>query len=86
MAFGLEGRSPFLDKELVSFLAACPVGLKKDKALLRSAMRYLLPNSVVTQAKAGFNVPVLNWLGAESNKDEFKYFAQFLFNHKYSRS
>jgi asparagine synthase (glutamine-hydrolysing) len=69
MAHSVETRSPFLDHRLMEFAAALPLGLKLDrsgsKALLRSALRGVLPEEVLTRRKAGFAVPLGSWLRRE---------------------
>jgi asparagine synthase (glutamine-hydrolysing) len=69
MAVSLEVRSPFLDRELVEFLARLPVTYRLDrgqsKRLLRTAMSDLLPSSILARGKHGFDVPVDHWLGGE---------------------
>jgi asparagine synthase (glutamine-hydrolysing) len=69
MAHGLEARSPLLDHRLVEFAASLPVDLKvrggEGKHLLKSAMRDLLPEPVVTREKMGFAVPLDRWYRSE---------------------
>ena len=69
MAHGLEARSPLLDHRLMEFAAALPVDLKvrgdEGKYLLKSAMRDLLPEPVITRDKMGFGVPLDRWYRAE---------------------
>ncbi len=69
MAHSVETRSPFLDHRLMEFAAALPAGLKLDrhgsKALLRSALRGVLPQEVLTRRKTGFAVPLGGWLRRE---------------------
>jgi asparagine synthase (glutamine-hydrolysing) len=66
MANSLEARSPFLDQELVAFVASLPrsyrVTPRRSKILLREAMRGILPSETLTRAKMGFGVPVGPWL------------------------
>ena len=66
MAHGLEGRSPFLDHELMEFCAGLSSDLKlrrlTTKYLLKQAVRDLLPASVVNRPKQGFGVPIDRWL------------------------
>jgi asparagine synthase (glutamine-hydrolysing) len=67
MAHSLEARVPFLDQDIVKYVAQLPVGLKlrwfvRQKYLLRKAMEGKLPSVIVRRAKAGFNVPVGTWL------------------------
>jgi asparagine synthase (glutamine-hydrolysing) len=69
MAHGLEGRSPFLDHELMEFCASLPSDLKlrglTTKYLLKRAVRDLLPAAVVDRPKQGFGVPIDRWLRGE---------------------
>jgi asparagine synthase (glutamine-hydrolysing) len=69
MAHGLEGRSPFLDHELMEFCASLPAGLKlrgrTTKYLLKRAVRALLPGPVIDRPKQGFGVPIDRWLRGE---------------------
>ena len=65
MAWGLEGRVPFLDHELVELAAACPPELKLahgGKGVLKDAARGLLPADVVDRPKGYFPVPALSHL------------------------
>ena len=66
MAHSLEGRSPFLDHDLVEFVARLPVRLKLDgrrtKVLLRRAFADLLPEATRRRGKRGFAAPVEAWL------------------------
>ncbi len=69
MAHGLEGRSPFLDPDVMEFCASLPSDLKvrgrAGKYLLRRAVRPLLPTEVVDRPKQGFGVPIDRWLREE---------------------
>jgi asparagine synthase (glutamine-hydrolysing) len=65
MAWGLEGRVPFLDHELVELAAACPPELKLahgGKGVLKDAARRLLPASVIDRPKGYFPVPGIRHL------------------------
>ena len=67
MAVSLEARSPFLDREVVEFIARLPAGLKlqppsNGKAILKKAMRSRLPSEVIDRQKKGFGIPVAAWL------------------------
>lgn len=66
MAASLEGRSPFLDHELVELMARLPSALKlrggTSKYLLRRLMRGVLPDEVLDRSKMGFGGPVGRWL------------------------
>lgn len=65
MAHGLEARSPFLDRWLMEFVATLPASLKlaggRGKAVLRRAVRRLLPRDVLDGPKRGFGVPLDAW-------------------------
>ncbi len=66
MAFGLEGRLPFLDHRIVEFGLALPDALKVDRGqgkvfLKRWAERHL-PADHLWRRKRGFHVPVGEWL------------------------
>jgi asparagine synthase (glutamine-hydrolysing) len=73
MASSVEVRVPFLDRELVEFVAwNVPPGLKlkgflrpKTKYIFRCAMGDALPREVLQQPKAGFAAPVDYWLAHE---------------------
>ena len=66
MANGLELRFPFLDHKLVEFAGTLPnaskVHGKGGKTLLRSAMRGVLPDSIIDRPKKGFPIPIGSWL------------------------
>ena len=67
MAFSLEARSPFMDRDLVAYIARLPASVKlgfpaNGKAILKEAMRGRLPASTIDRAKKGFGIPVAAWL------------------------
>jgi asparagine synthase (glutamine-hydrolysing) len=66
MAVSLEMRVPFLDHELVEYVLGLPVAAKKRysgvKGLLVEACRDLLPASVYDRPKAGFVLPMKQWM------------------------
>jgi asparagine synthase (glutamine-hydrolysing) len=66
MAASLEVRAPFLDPDLIDFLATVPASLKlrrwTRKHLLREAMRGRLPDQIIDRPKRGFGVPLNDWL------------------------
>ena len=66
MAASIESRVPFLDHRFVEFAAAIPGRLKvrgwRTKAVLREALRDLVPREILTRPKMGFPVPVGRWL------------------------
>jgi asparagine synthase (glutamine-hydrolysing) len=65
MAWGLEGRVPFLDHELVELAATCPPELKiahDGKGVLKQAARRVIPSEVIDRPKGYFPVPALTHL------------------------
>ena len=65
MAWGLEGRVPFLDHELVELAATCPPELKiahEGKGVLKQAARQVIPADVIDRPKGYFPVPALTHL------------------------
>ena len=65
MAWGLEGRVPFLDHELVELAATCPPELKtahQGKGVLKQAARRVIPADVIDRPKGYFPVPALTHL------------------------
>ncbi|MBS1928081.1 MAG: asparagine synthase (glutamine-hydrolyzing) [Bacteroidetes bacterium] len=66
MAHSLEGRSPFLAKELLEFAPSLPDSFKinnrKTKYLLRRLSEKYLPHELVNQPKRGFEVPLKSWV------------------------
>jgi asparagine synthase (glutamine-hydrolysing) len=69
MAASIESRVPFLDHELVERIAAMPGSLKvrgwQTKAVLRAALRDLVPPQILHRKKMGFPVPLGRWFRAE---------------------
>lgn len=66
MAHAIEGRTPFLDREVVRFAASVPDRLKVDlrygKVLLREWLARLAPQAHPYARKRGFSVPVGRWM------------------------
>jgi len=69
MAHGLEGRSPFLDHELMEFAASLPTRFKirgrEKKYLLRRLSERRLPARLLQLPKKGFGVPIDHWFRNE---------------------
>ena len=70
MAFSIENRSPFLDRELFEHCYSIPTRhLVRDgraKAVLRDAMRGLVPDAALdNRRKVGFNAPIHDLLGVD---------------------
>jgi asparagine synthase (glutamine-hydrolysing) len=66
MANSVEARSPFLDHHLVEWAAGLPTRLKTrpgaTKYLLKRAVADWLPRQLLERPKAGFAVPLAQWL------------------------
>lgn len=62
MLVALEGRTPFLDVDLVQFVARLPVALKRNKFLLKQVMRGKIPDVIIDRPKKGFGIPLGWWL------------------------
>ncbi len=69
MAHGLETRAPFLNHELVEWVARIPGNHKiwnnEGKALLKSALEPYLPHECMYRTKVGFRVPVAKFMREE---------------------
>ena len=65
MAASLESRVPYLDHEFVEHVTTIPGRMKlrgwQTKAVLRAALRDLVPREILTRRKMGFPVPVGPW-------------------------
>ena len=66
MAHGLEVRSPFLDHNLLDFASTIPdehsISGTSGKQILKWAYSDLIPNQISRRPKAGFTVPVGEWI------------------------
>lgn len=66
MAASVESRVPFLDHEFAQFVWSLPSSLKvrgvSTKRILRSALRGLVPDTVLRRRKMGFPTPVGAWM------------------------
>lgn len=66
MAHSVEIRVPFLDNDVVDYGIAIPDDLKisggEPKAILKEALRPILPPDVLYRTKQGFNVPLKEWM------------------------
>lgn len=70
MAVALEGRSPFLDHELLELTAKIPFhlklkGLNDKKYILKEALRGIVPDEVMFRPKMGFGIPIHSWFRNE---------------------
>ena len=73
MYASLEARLPLLDKELARFAATLTPAQIFDqgqfKSVLKDVAAAYVPKQIISREKAGFAVPVGNWLRAELNSE-----------------
>ena len=69
MAHSLELRSPFLDHDLMEFVAKLPPRLKvsrgRTKIMLKNTFQKALPPAITARKKMGFGVPLEYWFRNE---------------------
>ena len=91
MMFGLEARTPFLDKRVYEVARHLPsyakVNKETTKPALRLAAKQSIPNEAYKKKKLGFPVPLREWIREDDLYNEIK--AKFdsstakeIFNHK----
>jgi len=91
MMFGLEARTPFLDKEVYEVARHLPtyakINKETTKPALREASKEVIPNNAYKKKKLGFPVPLREWMKEEDLYEEIKNkfnssFAKEIFNQK----
>ena len=74
MASSIEGRVPFIDKEVFKVASHLPFDYKvtkeNTKVALRAAAKEVIPTEAYKKKKLGFPVPVREWIKEESFKEE----------------
>ncbi|MBQ4584414.1 MAG: asparagine synthase (glutamine-hydrolyzing) [Bacilli bacterium] len=92
MANSLEGRVPFIDKEVFKVASSLPIDYKvtkeNTKVALRDAAKKVIPNESYKKKKLGFPVPIRNWMREEDVYEEIKNtfqtdYAAMYFNQEY---
>ncbi len=73
MTVALEGRSPFLDHEMLELTSQIPFNLKlkgrnNKKYILKEALRGLVPEEVMFRPKMGFGIPIDVWFRTDLKK------------------
>ena len=73
MSVSIEPRDPFLDHRLVEFTMNVPQAAKvwggTSKALLKQAVRGLIPDEIIDRPKVGFGAPMLQWMRGEFGRE-----------------
>ena len=73
MAEGVEARVPFLDQDVVEFMASMPPSFKmqglQEKAILRQCTSSLMPKSTNIRQKRPFFTPIREWFFSESEPE-----------------
>jgi len=87
MAASLEIRSPFLDHRIIDFAFSLPSKWKFDslntKKILTDTYRDILPESIISRPKHGFEVPVGKWMnGALLNEIKTNWFEDRFIRHQ----
>ena len=69
MASSLEGRVPFIDKEVFNVAKTLPIEYKvtkeNTKVALREAAKKVIPTEAYKKKKLGFPVPIREWIKGE---------------------
>jgi asparagine synthase (glutamine-hydrolysing) len=82
MAASVEARAPFLDHEFVALALGIAEAAKTRggalKAILKRAVRGIVPDAMIDRPKQGFGVPVREWLTAELLHDTMPLVAAFV--------
>lgn len=92
MANSIEGRVPFIDKEVFKIASSLPIDYKvtkeNTKVALRDAAKRDIPNESYKKKKLGFPVPLREWIREEDLYKEVKNtisqdFVKEFFNQEY---
>ena len=93
MAYGLEGREPLLDFNLIEFIATIPSKLKYKnntlKYILKQIVHENIPQNLIDRPKKGFSISIIDALQNDLNLIVEHFFNvtyiknQGIFNEKY---
>lgn len=85
MASSLEGRVPFIDKEVFKVASSLPIAYKvtkeNTKVALRDAAKEVIPTEAYKKKKLGFPVPVRDWM----KEKDFYNMIKKTFKEKYTQ-
>jgi len=62
MAYGLEVRVPYLEKELVELVWSKNLSNKGSKKILKNILYKYIPKNLIERPKMGFSIPLEEWL------------------------
>lgn len=68
MHFGMEGRFPFMARDIMNFAYGLPsdVKLKPElKNIIRRSYKGYLPDFIINKGKTGWNAPVAEWMDSK---------------------
>lgn len=84
MNFSIEGRIPYLDKDLVEYISLLPIKSNFDelggKSLLRKSFNNIIPAHIINKPKQSFMSPSITYL--LKDKIYKKYFTDLIINSK----
>lgn len=87
MAHSLEGRTPFLSKDLLEFAPTIDDKLKirgfRTKYLLRNLAIKYLPDELINQPKRGFEIPLKSWMENDLKEITFDYLTGSTFSENF---
>ena len=76
MASSIEGRVPFIDKEVFKVASSLPIDYKvtkeNTKVALRDAAKRVIPTEAYKKKKLGFPVPIREWMREQDVYEEIK--------------
>ncbi len=76
MASSLEGRVPFIDKEVFKVASTLPIDYKvtkeNTKVALREAAKEVIPTEAYKKKKLGFPVPIREWMKTSEVSDKIR--------------
>lgn len=84
MSCSLESRVPLLDINMVGMVCSFPLKHRRNKTLLKTAMKKYLPREIIKRQKYPFSLPIDSWYNkgykdmAESILDDNKEVYQFI--------
>ncbi|MEO6868844.1 MAG: asparagine synthase (glutamine-hydrolyzing) [Ginsengibacter sp.] len=80
MSVSLEGREPFLDQHIIEWAARLPMDYKYQKGnkkrIVKDIVHKYLPKEMMDRPKAGFGIPVADWLNNELRSFVEQFFSE----------